>query len=64
MRPGDARARRALLHRTLIPIEVYPEELHSWIELLEQRAVEAIDISEGYADYFFRRIAELREAAR
>ena len=62
----DRLAPRALLLRTMISIEVTPSELSMLIELLETRATIAANHSEqvDFADFLFRRIAELRDAFR
>jgi hypothetical protein len=58
-------APRALLVRSLIPVEVTPSELHRLIRSLEAEAVSAAEIGlDDYADFLFRRCAELRGAAR
>jgi hypothetical protein len=59
-------APRALLRRRRIRVGLSPWELHRLIRSLEERAREAADEPDGvdYADYLFRRVAQLREAAR
>jgi hypothetical protein len=62
----DRLAPRALLVRPAITIEVTPSELCLLIEALERAASRAAeDPAQIYfADYLYRRIAELRDAAR
>ena len=61
----DRTAPRALLVRSLIPIEITASELHRLIRSLEAEALAAADIGlDDYADFLFRRCAELREAGR
>ncbi len=52
--------------RQTITVEVSPEELHKLVRALESDAERAAQCSDqaGYADYLFRRVAALREAAR
>jgi hypothetical protein len=59
-------APRALLYRTMFTVEVTSLELSILIELLETRATIAAHHSEqvDFADYLFRRVAELRDAFR
>jgi hypothetical protein len=58
-------APRALPARKKIPIEVTPLELHRLIRSIEAEAMSAIDEGkDGYADFLFVRVAELREAGR
>jgi hypothetical protein len=66
MRATDRTAPRALLHRSLITVEITPLELSVLIEVLTTRAVRAADDPDqvDFADFLFRRIAELREAFR
>lgn len=64
-RPPDHPAPRALLVRSLISVEITPSELYRLIRSLEDEALVAIeDGRDDYADFLFRRIAELREAGR
>jgi hypothetical protein len=59
-------APRALVRRRLIRVALTAFELHELVCVLEERACrylhdpETVDI----ADYWFRRVAELREAVR
>jgi len=56
---------RALLVRHTIPIAVTHSELHRLIRSIEAEALDAIaDGRDDYADFLFRRVAELREAGR
>jgi hypothetical protein len=66
MRALDRATPRALLYRTMVSVELTSNELSILIEVLEARAVEAADRSDqvDFADYLFRRVAELREAFR
>jgi hypothetical protein len=67
MRSGERQiAPRALLRRSLITVKVTPLELSALIELLETRATVAADHSDqcDFADFLFRRIAQLREVGR
>jgi hypothetical protein len=59
-------APRSLVIRPLIRLEVTPFEHAGLIAWLEARALHAAEdpAQIDYADYLFRRIAELREAAR
>lgn len=58
-------APRALLVRSLIPVALTASELHRLISSLEAEAVAAADAGlDDYADFLFRRVAELREVAR
>lgn len=59
-------APRASLARPSISIALTPSELYSLIEALESKASRAAEDANqiDYADYAFRRIAELREALR
>jgi hypothetical protein len=63
--PGEP-APRALLHRLTISIEVTPAELSALIEVLTAKAARAADDPQqiDFADFMFRRVAELREAFR
>jgi hypothetical protein len=66
MRATDPTAPRALLHRSLIPVEVTSLELSLLIGVLEARAHIAAQDPEqiDFADFLYRRVAELREAFR
>lgn len=66
MRATDRFAPRALLQRTMLTVELTSLELSMLIELLETRATIAAHHSEqiDFADFLFRRVAELREAFR
>jgi len=66
MRALDRATPRALLYRTMVSVELTSNELSILIEALESRAVQAADRSDqvDFADYLFRRVAELREAFR
>jgi hypothetical protein len=66
MRALDRATPRALLYRTMISVTLTSNELSILIEALESRAVQASDRSDqvDFADYLFRRVAELREAFR
>lgn len=66
MRQIDRFAPRALLIRPAITVEVTPSELHVLIEALETQAARAAEngAQVDFADYLYRRVAELREAAR
>jgi hypothetical protein len=58
-------APRSLLVRSTITVELTATELHSLIQAKEAEAVQAE--AEGkvdFADFLFRRVAELREATR
>jgi hypothetical protein len=60
-------APRALLHRPPpVQVALTPHELALLIERLETRAREAAEDPDqvDFADYLFRRCAELREAGR
>jgi hypothetical protein len=58
-------APRALLARPLIPVDLTASELHRLIRCLEAEAVAAAEVGmDDYADFLFRRVAELRETAR
>jgi hypothetical protein len=60
-------APRALLRRPPgISLELTPFELSLLIEALEDRALRAAEDPDlvDYADFLFRRVAELREAGR
>jgi hypothetical protein len=59
-------APRSLVVRPLIRLDVTPFEHSGLVEWLEARALRAAEDPEqiDYADYLFRRIAELREAVR
>jgi hypothetical protein len=61
----DRFAPRALLHRSLISVELTASELHRLIRSLEAEATAAAEFGlDDYADFLFRRVAELREASR
>ena len=62
----DRLAPRALLLRPLITIAVTPSELSALVEALNGRTCRAAQDHEqvDFADYLFRRVAELREAFR
>lgn len=62
----DRSAPRALLRRSLISVDVTPSELSLLIETLNAKAVRAAEAFEqvDFADFLFRRVAELREAFR
>jgi hypothetical protein len=62
----DRFAPRALLRRALIVVEITPSELALLVEALEARAAVAAEHPEqiDFADFLFRRVAELREACR
>ena len=61
----DRTAPHALLVRSLISVELTASELHRLIRSLEVTALAAADIGlDDYADFVFRRVAELREAGR
>jgi hypothetical protein len=63
--PADRFAPRAQLVRSLILVELTASELYRLIRSLEAEAVAAADIGmDDYADFLFRRVAELREAGR
>jgi hypothetical protein len=66
LRAADRFAPRALLSRPLITIEVTSSELSMLVEALNTRACRAAEDPEqiDFADYLFRRVAELREAFR
>jgi hypothetical protein len=66
MRATDRTAPRALLQRSLISVKLTPAELSSLIEALNTKAVHAADDPDqiDFADFLFRRVAELREAFR
>jgi hypothetical protein len=59
-------APRALLVRSSIRVEITPFELSLLIEALQARAIRGAEDPEqiDYADFLFRRVAELREAGR
>jgi hypothetical protein len=59
-------APRALLRRSMITVEISPLELSVLIEALERRACQTADDPEmvDFADFLFRRVAELREVGR
>jgi hypothetical protein len=58
-------APRALLVRRLITVELTPAELHRLVRSIEADALAAIeDGKNDYADFLFRRVAQLREAGR
>jgi hypothetical protein len=52
--------------RLLIAVEITPLELSLLIEVMQARALRAADDPDqiDFADYLFRRVAELREAGR
>jgi hypothetical protein len=62
----DRFAPRALLHRSLISVQVAPSELSLLIEMLTAKALRAAEDPEqvDFADFLFRRVAELRDAFR
>ena len=62
----DRFAPRALLRRPLICIQVTPSELSLLIKALNAKALRAAEDPEqvDFADFLFRRVAELREAFR
>ena len=62
----DHTAPRALLRRSLISAQVTQSELSLLIEALNAKAVRAAEDPEqiDFADFLFRRAAELREAGR
>jgi hypothetical protein len=62
----DRFAPRALLRRELISVPVAPSELSLLIETLTAKALRAAEDPEqvDFADFLFRRVAELREAFR
>jgi hypothetical protein len=61
----DRFAPRALLVRPRVAVELTAAELYRLIRSLEAEAVAAAEIGmDDYADFLFRRIAELREAGR
>jgi hypothetical protein len=62
----DRLAPRALLRRSLISAQVTPSELSLLIETLTAKALRAAEDPEqvDFADFLFRRVAELREAFR
>jgi hypothetical protein len=66
VRQADRFAPRALLARPMITIDITPSELWLLIEAMEAAANRAAEDSTqiDFADYLYRRIAELREAAR
>lgn len=66
MREADRSAPRALLHRMMLRVDLTPLELSTLIAALEARALRAADHSDqaDFADYLFRRVAELRESFR
>jgi hypothetical protein len=66
MDSADRFAPRALLVRPSISIAVTQSELYTLIEALESKASHAAEDANqvDFADYAFRRIAELREALR
>ena len=66
MRATDRVTPRALLHRTMVSVELTSNELSILVAALECRALQAADRSDqvDFADYLFRRVAELREAFR
>jgi hypothetical protein len=58
-------APRALLVRSTVTVTLTPGELHKLIRAHEAEAEQAIaDGRDDYADFLFRRVAELREAGR
>ena len=61
----DRFAPRAQRRRSLIPVELTASELHRLIGFQEALAASAAEIGlDDYADFLFRRVAELREVAR
>jgi hypothetical protein len=62
----DRTTPRALLNRTLITVQVTASELHTLIEALETKAAKAAEDGDqiDFADFLYRRCAELREACR
>jgi hypothetical protein len=62
----DAFSPRSLLVRQTVTVELSAEELHVLISALQAEAEHAAQHFDqvGYADHIFRRVAELREAAR
>jgi hypothetical protein len=66
MRALDRATPRAQLYRTMVSVELTSNELSILTEALESRAVLAADRGDqiDFADYLFRRVAELREAFR
>jgi hypothetical protein len=62
----DRTTPRALLRRSLISLAVTPSELSLLIEALNAKAVRAAEDPDqiDFADFLFRRVAELREAGR
>lgn len=66
MKSADRCTPRALLHRLMLTVELTPLELSMLIEAMEARAVAASHHSSqvDFADFLFRRVAELREAFR
>jgi hypothetical protein len=66
LRATDNVTPRALLHRTMLPVELTSHELSLLVGLLEHRAVQAAEHSDqiDFADFLFRRVAELRAAFR
>jgi hypothetical protein len=63
---SDRQAPRALLVRPAIVVEITPGELYQLIRALEAEAARAAQdpAQVDFADYLYRRVAELREAAR
>jgi hypothetical protein len=59
-------APRSLPCRPTIHVDLYPDEHHDLIRLIEDRAKVALrdPAQVGYADFLFQRIVALREAAR
>jgi hypothetical protein len=66
IRAADRSAPRAMLPRPLIAIELTSSELSMLVEALSAKACRAAEDPEqiDFADYLFRRVAELREAFR
>ena len=62
----DRLAPRSLLLRPLITLEVTPAELSVLVVALNAKACRAAEDPEqmDFADYLFRRVADLREAFR
>jgi hypothetical protein len=66
MQQIDQFAPRALLVRPAITVEITPSELCLLIQSIEAAASRAAEdpAQIDFADYLYRRVAELREAAR
>ena len=63
--PSDRFTPRALLSRPLISVEITASELYRLVSSLEAEAERANSRGEDdFADYLYRRCAELREAGR